>query len=250
MNRYTAQHYNIKHVNRVIPLPHPRLVNHFSCSSPQHTPPQSATWPDKVLPLFEHTLRDSSYREDLATVRSYSEDLLGVDKYIQVFPNQKPWMTSIVWMLLQARDDDSDAALAEELKNSHRLPEISPNHTSSDSKIFIHHLQPASMISTLQPSPQSSPSAWETGSTAHSHQSPSDPGTIPVCLPGRSVVDHSHPLGTEAPWTPMSYSKMLFTEFTSAFNTIDLLVFMPSSSELPPPTGAWIKDFVINWPQH
>ena len=48
-----------------------------------------------------------------------------------------------------------------------------------------------------------------------------------------------------------SYVRMLFIDFSSAFNTIipDILIPKVINVGLPPPTCSWIKDFLVNRPQ-
>lgn len=226
--------------------------------TPAYTPLNQQPGPIRFSPYLEHAQRGLllSWRPGNCTVLQWGLTWnITADKYIQVFENQNPQMTSIVWMLLRARDVDSDAALAEELQSYHPIF-FSLQSTVTDclkcAPIILVPIQKYWFITYSQPqwlapfSPHSSHRHRETGSRAHLHPSPSDPGLIQVCLLGSCVVGHGHPLGTEAPWTAMN-SKMLITWFTSAFNTTNIRVFMNSSSELPPPTGAWIKDFVINW---
>ncbi|CAG5957692.1 unnamed protein product [Menidia menidia] len=73
------------------------------------------TWPEDALPrlqdCFENTQWEAFYHEDLEiftdAVLSYIKYCIGnvtVEKRIWVFPNQKPWMTRQVRMLLRARD--------------------------------------------------------------------------------------------------------------------------------------------------
>uniref|UniRef100_A0A8C6LR59 Reverse transcriptase domain-containing protein n=1 Tax=Nothobranchius furzeri TaxID=105023 RepID=A0A8C6LR59_NOTFU len=49
-----------------------------------------------------------------------------------------------------------------------------------------------------------------------------------------------------------SYVRMLFVDFSSAFNTIipDILISKLLSLQIPPSTRHWLKDFLTNRPQH
>ncbi|CAG6018054.1 unnamed protein product [Menidia menidia] len=116
---------NIKHAYRAVPLPHLGQSDHLSLLlTPAYTPLSRqtkptkktiTTWPEDALPrlqdCFENTQWEAFYHEDLDiftdAVLSYIKYCIGnvtVEKSIWVFPNQKPWMTRQVRMLLRARD--------------------------------------------------------------------------------------------------------------------------------------------------
>ncbi|CAG5958704.1 unnamed protein product [Menidia menidia] len=116
---------NIKHAYRAVPLPHLGQSDHLSLLlTPAYTPLSRqtkptkktiTTWPEDALPqlqdCFENTQWEAFYHEDLEiftdAVLSYIKYCIGnvtVEKSIWVFPNQKPWMTRQVRMLLRARD--------------------------------------------------------------------------------------------------------------------------------------------------
>ncbi|KAK0137703.1 hypothetical protein N1851_026097 [Merluccius polli] len=116
---------NIKHAYRAIPLPHLGQSDHLSLMlSPAFTPLRRrarpttktvTTWPgdahSKLQDCFTQTDWDLFVHQELetftGTVLDYIQFCIGnvtVDKNIQVFPNQKPWMTYQVRTLLRARD--------------------------------------------------------------------------------------------------------------------------------------------------
>lgn len=116
---------NIKHAYRATPLPHLGQSDHLSLLlSPAYTPlRRSATpttktvtiWPDDALSKLQDCFRQTDWdlfeHQELetftGTVLDYIKFCIGnvtVDKNIRVFPNQKPWMTNQVRILLRARD--------------------------------------------------------------------------------------------------------------------------------------------------
>lgn len=116
---------NIKNAYRAVPLPHLGLSDHLSLLMiPAYTPLRRKTqptkrtiktWPDDALTMlqdcFEQTLWDTFKQEDLSayteTVLSYIKtcaDNVAVEKHLQQFPNQKPWMTGEVKALLRNRN--------------------------------------------------------------------------------------------------------------------------------------------------
>jgi len=64
-----------------------------------------------------------------------------------------------------------------------------------------------------------------------------------IAIPLHSALSHLEHRG--------SYVRLLFIDYSSAFNTIipDILVCKLSNLGLPPPTCSWIKDFLTNRPQ-
>ncbi len=116
---------NIKHAYKAVALSHLGLSDHLSLSlTPAYTPLIRTTkpctkiiktWPEGALTqlqdCFANTCWDLFYQEDLdnftETVLFYIKccmDNVTVDKYIRIFPNQKPWMTSKVHCLLKKRN--------------------------------------------------------------------------------------------------------------------------------------------------
>ncbi len=116
---------NIKHGYRAVPLPHLGLSDHVSLFLvPAYTPLRKRmnpttktikTWPEGALfqlqDCFARTRWGLFKHQDVAeytqTVLFYiasCTDIVTEEKYIRVFPNQKPWMTPEVHTLLRARD--------------------------------------------------------------------------------------------------------------------------------------------------
>ncbi len=112
---------NIKHAYRAIPLPHLGQSDHLSLLlTPAYFPQKKnytthktvSIWPENALSqlqdCFTHTDWEVFKHHDLAVHTEavlayikYCMDNVTVNKIIRVFPNQKPWMTSQVHLLLK-----------------------------------------------------------------------------------------------------------------------------------------------------
>ncbi|KAK0152182.1 hypothetical protein N1851_006413 [Merluccius polli] len=115
---------NIKQAYRAIPLPHSQSDHLSLLFTPAYIPLRRrstpltktiTTWPEDALLQLQDCFADTEWsifeHQDLAAhteaVLSYIKFYMGnvtVDKRIRIFPNQKPWMTSQVRMLLKDRN--------------------------------------------------------------------------------------------------------------------------------------------------
>ena len=116
---------NINQAYRAIPLPHLGQSDHLSLFlTPAYIPLRRSstpltktitTWPEDALLQLQDCFADTEWsifeHQDLAAnteaVLSYIKFCMGnvtVDKHIRIFPNQMPWMTSQVRMLLKDRN--------------------------------------------------------------------------------------------------------------------------------------------------
>ena len=122
-NTLDKAYSNIKHGYRATQLPHLGLSDHMSLLLlPAYTPLKKKapttktikTWPDdasqQLQDCFETTNWDIFKHQDLevytSTVLCYIKhcvDTVTVDRRIRVYPNQKPWMTKEVKVLLKER---------------------------------------------------------------------------------------------------------------------------------------------------
>lgn len=128
-------------------------LNHLSCLSPQHTPPRSANpahkeghynlaWQGSPLTSNNSVELLLPWRPGNCTVLQWELTWnITVDKYSQVFPNQKPRMTSIVWMLLQACDSASPASTPGRSGSTYRSISsyrgCDPTSRDSDAALFF-----------------------------------------------------------------------------------------------------------------
>ncbi|KAK0148357.1 NLR family CARD domain-containing protein 3 [Merluccius polli] len=243
------------------------------------------TWPENALPrlqdcftvtdwvLFEHHELETF----TSTVLDYIKFCIGnvtVDKNIRVFPNQKPWLTSQVRTLLKARDAafrSGDEALYRtsraDLKRSIKKAKadhkrkIESHLSSNNSRAVwqgIHDITNYRGCPTTTTGDLSATLAEELNcffarfETSQQHSSapalpparpppPSLPSSSSPCTPTFTVSEHEQ----------QSYVRMLFVDYSSAFNTIipDILITKLITLGLPPLTCAWIKDFLTNRPQ-
>lgn len=124
-NTLDCVYSNIKRAFRVTPLPHLGQSDHLALLlTPAYTPlrrknkPSTKTiktWPEGALSqlqdCFDHTAWDLFNQSDLeeytVTVLFYIKhcaDTVAVEKHIRTFPNQKPWMSREVQILLKKCD--------------------------------------------------------------------------------------------------------------------------------------------------